>query len=48
MSHLLCNADPEIETPRPQAQGGEWNRDLLFKVPADHPEVARLQGRYKK
>jgi hypothetical protein len=36
-------------TPRPaQAQGGDWNRDLLFKVPIDHPEVQRLQGRYKK
>lgn len=30
-----------------EAQGGEWNRELLFKVPINHPEVERLQGRYK-
>lgn len=31
-----------------QATGGEWKRELLFSVPLDHPEVERLQGRYKK
>ena len=31
-----------------QASGGEWNKDLMFSVPIDHPEVLRLQGRYKK
>ena len=25
----------------------EWNPDLLFEVPRDHPEIERLQGRYK-
>lgn len=32
----------------PQASGGEWRQELLFSVPIDHPEVQRLQGRYKK
>jgi hypothetical protein len=31
-----------------QASGGEWQRELLFSVPKDHPEVLRLEGRYKK
>lgn len=31
-----------------QASGGEWNKDLLFKVPREHEEVQRLEGRYKK
>jgi hypothetical protein len=31
-----------------QLDGGEWQRDLLFTVPRDHPEVQRLEGRYKK
>eukprot|EP00466_Bigelowiella_natans_P021431 jgi/Bigna1/72765/fgenesh1_pg.21_\ len=26
--------------------GPEWNSDLLFKVPADHPEIERLGRRY--
>ena len=30
-----------------EAVGGEWNQELLFYVPHDHPEVERLQGRYK-
>ncbi|KAG2434187.1 hypothetical protein HXX76_007913 [Chlamydomonas incerta] len=30
-----------------EASGGEWKRELLFAVPRDHPEVARLEGRYK-
>jgi hypothetical protein len=31
-----------------QISGGEWQRDLLFVVPRDHPEIERLEGRYKK
>ena len=27
--------------------GGEFKPELVFKVPSDHPEVQRLQGRYK-
>jgi FKBP-type peptidyl-prolyl cis-trans isomerase 2 len=30
-----------------RAQGGEWQPELLFRVPAGHEEVTRLQGRYK-
>eukprot|EP00798_Chlamydomonas_sp_ICE-L_P016107 gene16107-22249_t len=30
-----------------EATGGDWNKELLFLVPRDHPEVARLEGRYK-
>jgi len=30
-----------------EAVGGEWDPGLLFTVPFDHPEVARLAGRYK-
>lgn len=30
-----------------EAAGGEWKQELLFSVPPDHPEVQRLQGRYK-
>jgi len=26
--------------------GPDWNPDLLFKVPFDHPEIERLQRRY--
>lgn len=25
----------------------DWNQDLLFTVPVDHPEVQRLQGKFK-
>ena len=32
----------------PQAEGGEWKQELMFKVPREHPEVQRLEGRYKK
>lgn len=32
----------------PQAEGGEWKDELMFKVPREHPEVERLEGRYKK
>ena len=31
-----------------QISGGEWKKELLFSVPRDHPEIARLEGRYKK
>jgi hypothetical protein len=31
-----------------QASGGKWQRELLFDVPRNHPEVERLEGRYKK
>jgi hypothetical protein len=31
-----------------QAVGEPWNPDLLFEVPRDHPEIQRLEGRYKK
>eukprot|EP00891_Asterochloris_glomerata_P005223 jgi/Astpho2/5223/Aster-04799 len=30
-----------------QVNGGEWDHKLLFSVPTDHPEVQRLEGRYK-
>lgn len=30
-----------------QASGGEWNQDLLFKIPREHEEIQRLEGRYK-
>lgn len=36
------------ETAILEAQGGEWKRDLLFKVPKDHQEIQRLEGRYQK
>ena len=31
-----------------QAQGKPWKRELLFAVPREHPEMQRLDGRYKK
>jgi hypothetical protein len=31
-----------------QISGGEWKQELLFTVPREHPEVERLEGRYKK
>jgi hypothetical protein len=31
-----------------QISGGDWKQELLFTVPRDHPEVERLEGRYKK
>lgn len=31
-----------------QISGGDWKEELLFTVPRDHPEVERLEGRYKK
>lgn len=31
-----------------QAEGGEWKEELLFRVPRGHPEIERLEGRYKK
>lgn len=31
-----------------QIAGGDWKQELLFTVPRDHPEVERLEGRYKK
>ena len=30
-----------------KANGGEWNEELVFKVPRDHPEIQRMEGRYK-
>ncbi|KAL6766316.1 FKB16G [Auxenochlorella protothecoides x Auxenochlorella symbiontica] len=30
-----------------QVEGAEWNPELLFRVPWDHPEMERLKGRYK-
>eukprot|EP00884_Botryococcus_braunii_P020607 jgi/Botrbrau1/722/Bobra.160_2s0045.1 len=30
-----------------EAAGEPWNKDLLFEVPRDHPEIERLEGRYK-
>mmetsp|Transcript_30386 Transcript_30386/g.72298 ORF Transcript_30386/g.72298 Transcript_30386/m.72298 type:complete len:232 (+) Transcript_30386:103-798(+) len=30
-----------------EASGGEWKQDLVFNVPRDHEEIARLEGRYK-
>lgn len=30
-----------------EATGGEWRRELLFTVPRGHPEIERLEGRYK-
>lgn len=30
-----------------RANGGEWNRDLMFDVPANHDEITRLEQRYK-
>eukprot|EP00793_Prasinoderma_coloniale_P000871 PRCOL_00004021-RA len=30
-----------------EAKGAEWDRDLVFKVPTEHPEITRLNGRYK-
>lgn len=35
------------ETTSLEAAGGEWDPGLLFTIPAAHPEVARLAGRYK-
>ncbi|EFN56844.1 hypothetical protein CHLNCDRAFT_144428 [Chlorella variabilis] len=32
---------------RVKAEGGEWKDELMFKVPREHPEVERLEGRYK-
>ena len=31
-----------------QMEGGPWQEELLFAVPRDHEEIARLEGRYKK
>lgn len=31
-----------------EMSGGDWRPELLFEVPRDHPEVERLEGRYKK
>ena len=30
-----------------KADGGPWQEELLFKVPRDHPEIQRMEGRYK-
>lgn len=30
-----------------QASGKPWEKELMFQVPRDHPEVQRLEGRYK-
>ncbi len=42
-SHLLRVAGPCV-----QVNGGKWDHKLLFSVPTDHPEVQRLEGRYKR
>ena len=42
-SHLLRLAASCV-----QVNGGEWDPKLLFSVPNDHPEVLRLEGRYKR
>ena len=31
-----------------QSLQDEWKPELLFRVPADHQEVTRLQGKYSK
>jgi hypothetical protein len=31
-----------------EMSGGDWRPELLFSVPRSHPEVERLEGRYKK
>jgi hypothetical protein len=31
-----------------QLQGSDWQKELLFVVPRDHPEIERLERRYKK
>jgi len=31
-----------------EMSGGDWRPELLFDVPKNHPEVERLEGRYKK
>lgn len=31
-----------------EIRGGDWRPELLFTVPRDHPEITRLEGRYKK
>lgn len=35
------------ETVALEATGAEWDRKLVFKVPSEHPEITRLNGRYK-
>lgn len=30
-----------------KADGGEWKEELVFKVPREHPEIQRMEGRYK-
>jgi len=46
---LLDAAEQLIFFPCPsQIEGAPWEQDLLFKVPRDHQEVQRLEGRYKK
>jgi FKBP-type peptidyl-prolyl cis-trans isomerase 2 len=30
-----------------KADGGPWQEELLFKVPREHPEIQRMEGRYK-
>ena len=31
-----------------ELSGGDYRPELLFSVQRDHPEVERLEGRYKK
>lgn len=31
-----------------QASGKAWEKELLFEVPRAHPEMQRLEGRYKR
>ncbi|GMH35673.1 hypothetical protein BSKO_03541 [Bryopsis sp. KO-2023] len=30
-----------------EATGADWKKELLFRVPRDHAEIVRLEGRYK-
>ncbi len=40
--------NPKLQMLLLQAQGNDWKEELLFQVPRDHPEMQRLEGRYKK
>eukprot|EP00983_Pelagomonas_calceolata_P075912 1153215-Pelagomonas_calceolata.AAC.4 len=43
-----CNSRISFTSGNELATGGEWKADLLFAVPRDHPEMQRLEGKYKK
>jgi hypothetical protein len=48
LTHPHLPAPHALTPTTPQISGGQWNKDLLFTVPREHPEVERLEGRYKK